>query len=267
MIGFFLPFTLILQVGLGFSVIKAALTGIPTAIGISVAMATFAQRIIPKLGRYTMTIGTIVMISGLGILYTLIHHSQLHTSPWEFAPGLLVVGVGMALIMSPMFSVVLTDVDPKYAGSASGVLNAVQQLGGALGTALIGVVFFGSLTSQAPASFAAATPQIKTALTSQHVPAAAQAQILASTKKCYIDQTTQTDSSATPASCKTLENGSSSSAIEKAVKSGAESANAHNFITAFKRAIAFEATILAIVFLLSFLLPRHISREAMEEAI
>lgn len=268
MIGFFLPFTLILQVGLGFSVVKAALTGIPTAIGISVAMATFAQKIIPKLGRYTMTIGTIVMISGLGILYALIHHSQLHTSPWEFAPGLLVVGVGMALIMSPMFSVVLTDVDPKHAGSASGVLNAVQQLGGALGTALIGVVFFGSLTSQAPASFTAATPQIKTALTSQHVPTGVQDQMLSAAKACFIDHTTQKDSSATPQSCKALQNNSSaSSAVGKALTDGAKTANARNFVTAFKAAIAFEAAILTIVFLLSFLLPRHISRQAMEEAL
>lgn len=141
MIGFFLPFTLLIQVGLGYEVIKAALTGIPTAIGISVAMAVFSQRIIPKLGRYTMTLGTAIMASGLGLVWYFIHTYGIDTSPWAFVPGLLVTGAGMALIMAPMFSVVLTDVDAKHAGSASGVLNAVQQLGGAIGTALIGVFF------------------------------------------------------------------------------------------------------------------------------
>ncbi|HUB93591.1 MAG TPA: MFS transporter [Verrucomicrobiae bacterium] len=269
MIGFFLPFTLILQVGLGFSVIKAALTGIPTAIGISVAMATFAQKIIPKLGRYTMTLGTVVMVAGLSLLYLLVHHSGLQTSPWEFTPGLLIVGVGMALIMSPMFSVVLTDVDPKHAGSASGVLNAVQQLGGALGTALIGVVFFGNLNSQAPASFVSAEPQIRTTLQSQHVPQAEQTQILAATKTCFVDRSREKDTSATPPSCKALQSGNSQTplAIESTLTDGAKSANAHNFITAFKAAIMFEAAVLAVVFLLSFLLPRHIRPEVMDEAL
>jgi len=153
MIGFFLPFTLILQEGLHFSVIKAALTGIPTAIGMMLIMAVFSQKILPKLGRYTMTLGTIIMAVGLVTLYKMVYHLGITMTPWDFIPGLLMVGAGMALIMVPMFSVALTDVDPKHAGSASGVLNAVQQLGGALGTALIGVVFFGQLTSMSVSGF------------------------------------------------------------------------------------------------------------------
>ena len=77
MLSFFLPFTLILQVGLGFSVIKAALTGIPTAIGISVTMAAFSQKIMPKLGRYTMVLGTMLMAGGLWLLYALLNHYNL----------------------------------------------------------------------------------------------------------------------------------------------------------------------------------------------
>jgi MFS family permease len=103
MLGFFLPFTLILQVGLGFSVIKAALTGIPTAIGISVTMAVFSQKLIPKLGRYTMNLGIVLMAGGLLLLYALLKHYGIDMSPWAFIPGLLLVGAGMALIMSPMF--------------------------------------------------------------------------------------------------------------------------------------------------------------------
>ena len=153
MIGFFLPFTLILQEGLRFSVIKAALTGIPTVIGMMFVMTVLSQKLIPKLGRYTMTIGTVVMAAGLVTLYQFVHNLGAKMTPWEFIPGLILVGMGMALIMTPMFSVVLQDVDSKHAGSASGVLNAVQQLGGALGTALIGVVFFGQLKSPSLASF------------------------------------------------------------------------------------------------------------------
>ncbi len=268
MIGFFLPFTLLLQVGLGYSVIKAALTGIPTAIGISVAMATFAQKIMPKLGRYTMTIGTIVMALGLAILYGFIHHSGLHTTPWEFVPGLLITGVGMALIMSPMFSVVLTDVDPKHAGSASGVMNAVQQLGGAIGTALIGVFFFGHLTANAPASFASIQPSLQRSLTAAHIPAEAQAHILPAIKTCFVDHSREKDTSATPASCKQLNSGSGQNAqLGTIVASAAKQATASNFTDSFRVAVIFECAILGVVFLLSFLLPRRIRLEVMHEGM
>ena len=65
MIGYFLIMTLTLQIGLGYSVIKAALTGIPTSIGIAATFAILGAKVIPKLGRYAVTLGTVVMGSGL----------------------------------------------------------------------------------------------------------------------------------------------------------------------------------------------------------
>jgi EmrB/QacA subfamily drug resistance transporter len=270
MLSFFLPFTLLLQVGLGYEVIKAALTSIPTAIGISVTMALFSQKLMPKLGRYTMTIGTVVMALGLYVLYLFINHSGLNTSPWEFIPGLLLVGAGMALIMSPMFSVVLNDVDSKHAGSASGVMNAVQQLGGAIGTALIGVVFFGQLTTAAPSSFDSVAPQIKQQLSSAQVPAELQSTILSKTKTCYVDRTKQKDPSATPASCKALQPSSQEvkslppqqqamqQKIGTVLKDQLKKANTNTFVSGFRAAMYFEFAILGVVFLLSFALPRYI---------
>jgi len=283
MIGFFLPFTLILQVGLGYEVIKAALTGIPTAIGISVVMAVFGQKLIPKLGRYTMTLGTVIMAAGLGLIYFFVHWHGLNTTPWEFIPGLLVTGAGMALIMSPMFSVVLTDVDSKHAGSASGVLNAVQQLGGAVGTALIGVFFFGQLVTSAPASFASVEPSIRSSLADAHLPKATEDEILKGAKTCFVDTNKAKDASETPESCKKLQQPAAAPSAEmlarmtpeqisqmkaaqektgkiigNAITDGVKKANAANFADAFRVAVLFELGILAAVFLLSFALPRHI---------
>ena len=292
MIGFFLPFTLIIQVGFGYEVIKAALTGIPTAIGISVAMAVFSQKIIPKLGRYTMTIGTIIMATGLVITYYFVNLHGLDTTPWEFVPGLLVTGAGMALIMSPMFSVVLTDVDPKHAGSASGVMNAVQQLGGAIGTALIGVFFFGQLVSHAPASFQAVEPQVQKQLAQANIQEPMRSQIVNGAKTCFVDTNKEKDSTVTPDSCKKLEQPPQPTAAEKAqiarmspeeiaighlaeakastaikttITDAVKKANADNFVSAFGIAVTFELVVLVIVFLLSFTLPRHIRPEAMQE--
>jgi hypothetical protein len=60
----------------------------------------------------------------------------------------------------------------RDAGSASGLLSTAQQLGGAIaiGVAVIGVVFFGLLSSQTPASADAVTPRIRNGLTAAGCP-------------------------------------------------------------------------------------------------
>jgi len=68
-------------------------------------------------------------------------------STWRLAPALFVMGAGMGLIFVPLLPFVLRDVDLDDAGAASGVANAVQQAGGALGIAVVGEVFFSQLTA------------------------------------------------------------------------------------------------------------------------
>jgi EmrB/QacA subfamily drug resistance transporter len=270
MIGFFLPFTLLLQVGLGYEVVKAALTGIPTALGIALAIGLLGQKLIPKLGRYALTLGAVIMTAGLATTYLFVKAHGVDTSPWEFVPGLLITGAGMGLVMAPIFAVVLTDVDHKHAGSASGILNAVQQLGGAIGIAAIGLVFFGQLTSHADASFTSVEPSIRSQLAQAHLPEQAQDAIIKGVRTCFNDSAKQKDTSKTPDSCKQLENGPqtpASQTIAAAVKDAAKKANTDNFISAFKAAMFYEGGLIAVTFILSFLLPRHIRPEAMEEAL
>lgn len=267
MIGFFLPFTLLIQIGLGYEVVKAALTGIPTAVGISLAIGLFGQKLIPKLGRYAMSFGAVVMAAGLVITYLFVKHSGLDTTPWEFIPGLLVTGLGMGLVMSPIFSVVLSDVDPKHAGSASGVMNAVQQLGGAIGVALIGVIFFGQLTIHADASFTSVEPTIRSGLAKAHVPAQVQDSIVKDMHTCFNDRINEKDATATPDSCKKLQSGPqtpASAAIGATLADAAKKANTDNFINAFKAAAIYEVALVAVTFGMSFLLPRHIRTQSME---
>ncbi|UQA93978.1 hypothetical protein [Streptomyces halobius] len=49
---------------------------------------------------------------------------------------------GMGVVLAPFFSIALAGVSDREVGSAAGVTNAVQQLGSALGVALLGTVFF-----------------------------------------------------------------------------------------------------------------------------
>ena len=64
---------------------------------------------------------------------------------WALVPGLAVIGFGIGLVLVPLASTVLAGVDPLHAGAASGVMSTAQQVGGALGVAVIGVVFFAAL--------------------------------------------------------------------------------------------------------------------------
>ncbi len=61
-------------------------------------------------------------------------------------PGLLLIGAGMGLAITPMTATVMAGVDAHHAGSAlSGVLSTMQQVGNSLGVAVTGVIFFGAL--------------------------------------------------------------------------------------------------------------------------
>ena len=68
-------------------------------------------------------------------------------STLELAPGLLVVGLGAGFIFGQLFDFILAGVAMEHVGSASGVLNAIQQLASALGVAVLGTVFFSELSS------------------------------------------------------------------------------------------------------------------------
>jgi EmrB/QacA subfamily drug resistance transporter len=148
MIGLSLVFTLYTQVGLGYSPLKAGLTGLPQAIGGVVGFGLAMSGLQVKLGRGLLQIGTLVMAAGAAVLGVTIHSAGVDVVPLELAPGLALVGIGMGLVMAPFFDIVLAGVEPHESGSASGTLTAVQQLGGALGTAVLGTLFFNLLASR-----------------------------------------------------------------------------------------------------------------------
>jgi predicted MFS family arabinose efflux permease len=58
----------------------------------------------------------------------------------EVLPAILVLAAGMALAVAPLTSTVLSSVDPRHAGTASGLNSAVARTGGLIATALLGAV-------------------------------------------------------------------------------------------------------------------------------
>ena len=85
------------------------------------------------------------MAAGLAGVDVGAHHVGTSTSPWPLVPGLAVAGLGLALLVIPLVNVVLAAVPVEVAGGAAGLFGTAQQLGGALGVALFGTVFFGYL--------------------------------------------------------------------------------------------------------------------------
>jgi hypothetical protein len=60
-------------------------------------------------------------------------------------PMLIVIGIGQGLVFTPLFNVTLSSIPVEHSGAAAGVLSTMPQAGGALGVAVVGLLFFGTL--------------------------------------------------------------------------------------------------------------------------
>jgi EmrB/QacA subfamily drug resistance transporter len=146
LMGVGVVFTLFVQVGLGWSPLKAGLAGIPQALGMVVGFVA-SQPLIAKVGgRRLMHAGELIGIAGFGLLVLVLHTAGDGIGMGSLVTPLAVLGLGMGLTMAPFFDIVLAGVEDRESGSASGALTAVQQLGGAFGVAVLGTTFFHGLS-------------------------------------------------------------------------------------------------------------------------
>jgi hypothetical protein len=142
---FFLVWTLYMQVGLGWSALRAGLTGVPFSIAVSTAAGMSVQKLVPRFGRKVLQAGALVMAAGVLLYLAEAHRYGQSIAPWQMALPLVVMGVGMGLIVAPLTDAILSEVPREHSGSASGLINTVQQMGNALGLGLVSVVFFGEI--------------------------------------------------------------------------------------------------------------------------
>jgi EmrB/QacA subfamily drug resistance transporter len=141
--NFFL-LTLYVQQVLGYSALKTGLTFLATA-GTVVPVAGISQALVTRVGpRPVMAVG-LALITGGMLWYTQIPVEDSFVT--HLLPGYLLVGVGMAFSFIPMSIAALAGVEPQEAGLASGLINATQQIGGALGVAIAATVAFTHTTT------------------------------------------------------------------------------------------------------------------------
>jgi EmrB/QacA subfamily drug resistance transporter len=142
MIGLMFTFSIYLQIGFGYSAIAAGVAFMPWAFGTALGAGLGSALFVPRFGRRALHAGLVVMAIGIATTLAVVLHEQNHVQILHLTGPLLIAGAGMGAILAPLFSFILAGVEDDEVGSASGVLNAVQQLAGAAGIALIGSLFF-----------------------------------------------------------------------------------------------------------------------------
>ena len=262
MIGFSLVYTLYVQVGLGYSPLKAGLASMPQALGTVIGFIVAGSGLAEKLGRRLIHVGLAIMTTGVIGVLTIVQFSGADVTPWRLIPALVVIGFGMGQVLAPFFDIVLAGVEPKETGTAGGTLTAIQQLGGALGVALLGTLFFSMLGGHVAARSDDAAPRLRAALSAAGVPAAQQGPIVAGLRDCGHDRVVAKDPVAVPASCvranQAVEAAAatpSGAAVRAAVATATEDSSKRGFSDALKITLAVEIGMLALTFLLTFLLP------------
>ncbi|MGW4272292.1 MFS transporter [Streptomyces seoulensis] len=261
--GFMLVFNLYTQIGLGYSPLKAGLVMVPWSGGMIVGFG-IAQGV-ARFGRAVLQAGTLVMAVGVFGVWLTLDQVGDSVGPWQLLPSLLVTGIGMGLLMAPFFNIVLASVEQHETGSASGTMTAVQQLGGAFGVALLGTVFFGLLGGGMADAVDHHSDDLRSRLAAAHVAPAARDRIVADLRTCASDRAVAKDPAATPASCARLEKDTRSAVtspqdaarIPAALQDTASSAFRSGFGSVMQTVLWIVDGMLALTFLLAFLLPRH----------
>ncbi|MEV1171496.1 MFS transporter, partial [Nonomuraea sp. NPDC049784] len=142
--SYYLVLSVSLQDGLGLSALNAGLVYTPAAVAFFV-FSLLAGRLVPVHGRRVLEVGAVVLALGYAATAALLIGGVPY-SPGTVIPTLVLQSIGGGLLITPSLNVVLSRIDPQDAGIASGVLSTAQQIGGALGVAVIGTVFFDAFT-------------------------------------------------------------------------------------------------------------------------
>jgi EmrB/QacA subfamily drug resistance transporter len=136
MVGVFLPITIYFQSVLGLSAFDAGISIAPMAL----VMMLFSGVVAPlaaRFGKYILMAG--LTLFAIGIAY-IAWRVQVDANRWSLVPGLVLGGLGLSGVWTPVYSLATRDLQPRLAGVASGVLSTVQELGTVIGSAAIGAL-------------------------------------------------------------------------------------------------------------------------------
>ncbi|MFI9272852.1 MFS transporter [Kitasatospora sp. NPDC052896] len=144
MFGLFLFLTYYLQNVLGYSPVMTGVAFLPMVAGMITGSTQIGARLMNRLpARALMGPGFLVASVGMLILTQI----KIDSSYWLILPGLILMGLGMGTAFMPAMSLATFRVRPQDAGVASAMVNTSQQVGGAIGTALLSTIATSAGTS------------------------------------------------------------------------------------------------------------------------
>jgi EmrB/QacA subfamily drug resistance transporter len=144
MMGVFFFLALYMQDILGYSPLEAGIRFLPSTLMI-VGVAPVAGRLSDRFGPRWLIAGGLLIVSASLFSFSRI---QVDSGYLDLLPGFMLLGIGVAMTMSPMTSAAMNAVPVQKAGIASGVLSMFRMVGGSLGIAVTGAIFQGLVSSR-----------------------------------------------------------------------------------------------------------------------
>ena len=139
-----------LQVVRGYNAIQTGVIFTAETLGL-LAASLAAQRLAERRSQRTLIHpGSCITIAGVGVLLALVIGTP---SVWAFAPGLLLIGLGLGVMLTPSVNVVQSSFGQAQQGEISGLSRSVSNLGSSLGAAVAGTVLVAGITSTPERSY------------------------------------------------------------------------------------------------------------------
>ncbi|MEV0241776.1 MFS transporter [Streptomyces sp. NPDC050674] len=142
--SFFLTLSVYLQAGTGRTAWETGLVILPYALG-SIITSGLGVAFAARAGRALLITGSLTIAASQLVLLAVVRDGG-DPGYWLLALGLFIGGLGLGLAAPVLVNVVLAGVPGHQAGAAGGVLSTVHQIGGAIGIAVLGTVFFAAVT-------------------------------------------------------------------------------------------------------------------------
>jgi MFS family permease len=144
LMGITFTVSVFLQTVREFNAIKTGVIFTAATVGILVSSLA-AERLAERRQQRTLIrAGFIATIAGIGVLLALVKQSE-HI--WAFVPGLLIIGLGIGVMLTPSVNIVQSAFPENKQGEISGLSRSVSNLGSAMGTAIAGTILVSELAS------------------------------------------------------------------------------------------------------------------------
>jgi MFS family permease len=142
-----------LQVVRGYNAIQTGVIFTAATAGV-LASSLAAERLAKRFAQRTLILaGFVLTIAGVGVLLLTVRVSP---TAWAFAPGLLLIGLGLGVMLTPSVNVVQSSFPESQQGEISGLSRSVSNLGSSLGTAIAGTILVAGITATPGRAYALA---------------------------------------------------------------------------------------------------------------